>query len=723
MPLEELRTKIYALTAPRKVPQSKYVSRTFYVMISPSLDHIAYWFHQWFPLTESGLELLYPWITSDQASKEDVLLRTWQQSFDAKTINGLIVKGYRIVDTTNQLIFVADLSEQEAHERIQKVDQIFADLHKKQTGDSLPLFRTGIFLVRPDDRGNNLSNYDEVFAWAQGHLDRLFIVNMSNPRGAMYTDPTDLHFLIGHVLYVLTKGPIDAAIESRTDQYREWLKGNSPSNGWCTGFSGISVLVPIDQIMETILIGKAGELLQEALFQTPLDERVDARVLSFLNKSSLNSAEVFRKELAQNDRYPLLDPFAERQKVGGKTPSKWDLRNPEKFISLVDAIDAGLPGLASENGKIMLQIASKHFEEFRYQLLEEVNAIIAGEVGGFNVAESFLQKLREQIKKLLPKEVSPAQYSDVVPLTRRLAQDVQRGPRRESVSVRTIFLVFTSFLIGWTVLDSSLFTIGLAFLAALTGFIYWNAWTTRIERLVVSIWETLLGKWNSLLDHEETKVMFHKLPEYDATVNEVISQIKSAAERLKEIIDFSQENYLAPAPSGSAFWMYVLNRREDIVKYQKLIDVNLGDLTREYLVSRQPLELWQRLSPKGTSEWNEWEWKLIESAALHLLPHGTQVLELSVCQLLRENELQLDNILELIIRSAEPFLVLKPDEPKGSYAPTVEIQSEGCSDIRSRITKAIENNFRTVQIQDAKSIYRISFYCFSEGVNLESVLV
>jgi len=169
--------------------------------------------------------------------------------------------------------------------------------------------------------------------------------------------------------------------------------------------------------------------------------------------------------------------------------------------------------------------------------------------------------------------------------------------------------------------------------------------------------------------------------------------------------------------------MYVLNRREDIVKYQKLIDVNLGDLTREYLVSRQPLELWQRLSPKGTSEWNEWEWKLIESAALHLLPHGTQVLELSVCQLLRENELQLDNILELIIRSAEPFLVLKPDEPKGSYAPTVEIQSEGCSDIRSRITKAIENNFRTVQIQDAKSIYRISFYCFSEGVNLESVLV
>lgn len=691
-------------------------------MISPSLGHIADWFHQWFPLTESGLELLYPWIASDQASKEDVLLRTWQQSFDAKTINGLIVKGYRIVDTINQLIFVADLSEQEAHERIQKIDQFFADLHKKQTGDSLPLFRTGIFLVRPDDRGKNLSN-DEVFAWAQEHLDRLFIVNMANPRGAMYTDPTDLHFLIGHVLYVLTKGPIDATIESRTDQYREWLKGNSPSNGWCTGFSGISVLVPIDQIMETILIGKAGELLQEALFQTPSDEKADARVLSFLNKSSLNSADVFRKELAQNERFPLPNPFGERQKVGSKTPSKWDLRNPEKFISFVDTIDAGLPDLASENGKIMLQIASKHLEEFRYQLLEEVNAIISGEVGGLNVVESFLQKLREHIKKLIPKEPSPAQYSDVVPLTRRLAQDVQRGPRKESVSVRTIFLAFTSFLIGWTVIDSSLFATGFAFLAALTGFIYWNAWTTRIERLVVSIWETLLGKWNSLLDHEITKVMYQKLPEYFATIDEVVSQIESAAERLKEIIDFSQEKYLAPAPSGSAFWMYVVNRREEIVKYQKFINVNVGNLTREYLVSRQPLELWQRLSPKGTSEWNEWEWKLIQGAALHLLPHSTPVLDLSACQLLRENEQQFNNILELIIRSAEPFLVLKPDEPRGGYAPTIEIQSEGCDDIRSRITTAIEHNFRTVEVQSAKSIYRISFYCFSEGVNLESILV
>lgn len=723
MPLEELQTKIRSLTAPRKVPESKYVSRTFYVMISPSLDHLADWFRQWFPLAESGLELLYPWITSDQASKEDVFSHAWQLSFDAKTTNSLIVKGYRIVDTINQLIFVADLSEQEVQERIQKVDQFFANLHKNQTGDSLPLFRIGIFLVRPDDREKNLPNYDKVFAWARKHLDRLFIVNMANPRGVMYSDPTDLHFLIGHALYVLTQGPIDAATRSRTDEYREWIKRNSPSNGLCTGFSGISVLVPIDQIMETILIVKAGELLQEALFHTPSVEPVDARVLSFLNKSSLNSVEVFRKELAQNDRYPLPNPFAEGQKVSAKTPSKWDLRDPEKFISFVDALDAGLPDLASENGKIMLQIASKHLEEFRYQLLEEVNAIIVGEVGGLNVAESFLEKLREQIIKLTPRELPPAQYSDVVPLTRRLSQDVLRGPRKESVSVRTIFLVFTSFLVGWTILDSSLFAISFAFLAALAGFIYWNAWTTRIERLVVSIWETLLGKWNSLLGHEITKVMHQKLPEYVATVDEVISQIERAAERLKEVIDFSQEKYLAQVPSGSAFWIYVVNRREDIVKYQKLINVNLGDLKREYLVSRQPLELWQRLSPKGTSEWNEYEWRLIQGAALHLLPHSTPVLDLCACQLLRENEQQFNNILELIIRSAEPFLVLKSGEPRGQYSPTIEIQSEGCNDIRSRITTAIEHNFRTVEVQSAKSIYRISFYCFSECVSLDSILV
>lgn len=109
MPLKILREEILKKTASQKYPQSETVSRTFYVLTSPSMNHLKDWFHKWFPVPDEDLKKIYPWITIEASSDlpanlSEIISQSWLEAFSAGTANNLTSNGFRIMDTANQII-------------------------------------------------------------------------------------------------------------------------------------------------------------------------------------------------------------------------------------------------------------------------------------------------------------------------------------------------------------------------------------------------------------------------------------------------------------------------------------------------------------------------------------------------------------------------------------------------------------------------------------------
>lgn len=734
MALEILRREIFNETASLKFPRNEALARTFYLVLSPSMGHLREWFQKWFPTTDDSIKHIQPWVILDPLcdgeALEELISGICVDAFDIDVANTLTTRGYRVLDTATQVILIGDLTEDGFAEHMGKVYDSFKRIIERFTTYRVPVFFTGLFLVRNIEKGNNgkvtvknLSDLGPIVQWMQQSLNKVFLVDISNPCGAVVSKQTDLHFFLGQLLYILTKKPIEFSKANDSAGFGEWANRDCPSDGKCGGFSGISILSPIDQILETLLISKGGEVLEEAFFGGSHEETAKSYLISLLNKTNLNSVDVFKKMLLENKTCPLIKPLDNLD----ADKAKWDINRQEDFSAYIDSLDASLPSYAAENRRIMENLSQKLLDDFRYALLEHLNAAIINERGGLLVAERLLDELKKKIGAMIPEKTAAPSYPDITNLIRTLENRCKQGPRSESVAARTLVLAAAAAAGALSSqtrfgLPFIMFTL-LACVSAGGGVLYWYGSKSRVEALVTDIWDNLFQKWNKLMEKETGEIFESMLPRYIPIIDELSSRVRDASKRLREITAYFRNEFTANVPDSSAFWIYALSGREHIMKYITSLKADVVTTAIDFLRDEKPLELWNRTAAPGTHDPNEWEWSLGEGIGLKLLPLSQDILALSICRILRDSPDQIRNFSEVLRRSAEPFLNVKLGTQRCTVKASFEVPGAGCDDLQKVLEDSIRSDFGSIERKDAMTPYRISLFCFVENVEIESLKV
>lgn len=715
--LERLRTRIREKGLAVRSLRLQTVARSCVVILSSSLEPVREWFHYWFPLPPEpqGLRQVYAWVR-DPADLEGLL----QAAFDPQTEARLTLKGFRLLDTANQVFFLGDLTDETLDGRLSEAASRISNFN---------LFRTGIFVLHRIENGNLRKpiHTEACLEWArQQNLDRLFLVGAQSPRGNLLSRSEDLIALIGQLLYVLMYLPLWFADQPGGIQaFTEWMGRSRPAEGQCSTWTACSLVVPIDWLLTHILVRKGGQVLQRATLGDFSRDRLEISFDGLVTASSLTTRDTFRQALLQDPS--LVDPF---HPPGVPDPLAWDIRNPEAFLTAADALDAALPGYADRNAQVLESRADRLLENFRLSLLETVDEAVASCLGGLGMAQTLLHRLLDHIHDLISAPLTQSSYSDVQPLLQALRDEIQGGPRAESLASRSAILGALCLLGVLHLRDFWSLTLWGLLLIALLGMagalIAWHAWKHRVETLVLRVQRALWDKWQVLMLAKAERTIARILPAYQDAVDEVRRALRQTSERVHALVKWTAQ-FSVPLDGESAFWVYVLQTPQDVERYVERVSLDLDQAASDLLGRDSPLRLWKRAGLPATEKPNPWEQFLLEKAAEAVFSHMQELGRISVCEVI--NDMSADrrqDFCELVVRSTDPFLRLHPGCPWPDYKKAFLEVSSHCGDFRQLLRNRLQGQFpRDSNLQDRDlppESFRLSLFIIVDGINLQDVV-
>lgn len=738
MALERLKEEIFRKTAPLKNPSGTLVCRTWYVLLSPAVHHLRDWYQESFPILDEELRELNQWILVAEGAGADEVYQqvndSMIRSFNAETVNRLTANGYRIIDGTNQVLLVGDLTEDGPHYKLEQVCEGFAKAFSIFTGIQASNVFSGLFLLRTLKRQegkerfivSKTDSFEAVNTAMINRLNKAVLIDIANPY-MVISNPADLHSLQGQILYCLTRKPTDFAMHDNVGGFTEWVNRNALSEGKISGFSGVSLVVPIDYVVETLLVAKAGEVIRTAFLAPPSSESIARQQNNLLAVTHLKDSTVLKGMLFNNDRYPLNNPFASLTAEGDGAPSCWDPSQPKMFVDFCDLLDTSLPAVAAENRAAMEILGMKLVDEFRYTLQEQVNGILVHERSGIPSTIAFLEALKKHLAIISSESTPTPVYADVTGLVKDLGRKSEAAPRRSALAAR-VALVTAASLTGYVWNGMQFDAAGvtflmLALLAPCAGLFYWKGTQSILVRLVLDIWQRLRDKWQKLMDNAAAEVAAQLLPEYSRIVDELLTQVMAAQVRITEVLDYVSSEYVPEPPETNAFWIHALKGRSEVKKYESLLTVDLPKAADEYIAFEKPLAFWERFALPGAGSPNEWEWSLVEKASLRLFPHSEELFRLSVCRILRDFPAKRENFTEVLRRSATPFLRIKHGTYRDMARGVIEIHPDDCNDIKEQLKRDLTGDIPTIDWGDSSSPYRVSLFSFVDGVLFVNLVV
>lgn len=735
----ELRQQVSQLTADRNFPVPRQISRVFFVVVSSSLFPLKPWFQQWFPIRDDEIAQFYPWLLVPE--QEDVFRKEAEaavgRAFSADRANTITLRGISILDSINQVLVVADLCDRDISHKMARTCKIIDNVLQRFIDPRSPVYWTGIFLLRrppsqvagnekkTEDAGEKISGLpssgkeiiDQILQEAPWSLfHRVFFLDISNPQGTFLSEEKDQRCLAGHLLYFLITYPMSAELPH---QFAEWLLRNNADEGFVSGFSAFSLVVPIDQILETIAIFKGTEVMKESLLTERSPDRHLLYLSDFLQKNSMLQLEEVKKAVSEDSSFPLRDPT-------DSLPDFSTMRS-EDYLETVNAIDGSLPGTAKDHAEAMEKIGERLLINWKESLEDHLETMATHELGGLLMAKKFLQSLQTHIEKILPPKVEPPQYSDPGGCILTLWRLLDRGPRKEAIYGRALTLALVSEVavasFPLSLLTKVLLLVGLPALSlALAFFVSYSA-RQEIQNQILTLVRLLREKWKALIEAERLKVAERCLKDLLERVKKLQKEVESALKRVEELVDYFQNRYLPPFPEEFAFWKYVVKEREELLQFQDLCRADISTVAGDYLEKDRPLLLWHRLSPPTTSEPNPLEQSLVEKAAIRVLPDCADILNLHILSFLQTGNRQIDGYKMAMIRGAQPFLNLHPGSRSPELNAALEVESGDDRPFIEQLMRALSAHFHTIQQVSARSPYRLSFFGFLEGAKTDDVLL
>lgn len=720
--LSNLRGSISTLLSPKMCVGERSASRTLVALAGESLGPVRDRFSNCFASFNPGVEVLYPWIdlSNNEAADSKSVVASIRSAFDAKRVAAIIEKGIKVLPAMDQIILVGDLCESDSLERIACGCKVLSSAYREFDKNLQP-FMTGIFVSRraggfENPQGERFQERFEDTVLKSGVFERVFLIDAMNSANSLLSDPLDQFDLLAHLIYFLEVYPQGPSVSS--DGFSNWLKGGDTREGYVSGFSAMSVSLPIDRILELVAVQKGASVMRHSFLSEPLPTRFQLYKDRFLQRGFLVDLNDVSKILYDAPEVPKRNPISE--------VPEYLVSQYKDYLETVSAVDASLPGVAAEIGARMEMVAKKKIVETSLLLDEFLESIISTENGGLLIAKEFLKKLVEHIEGIVPKEVPKSVYSDTTFSINKMKDLIESGPRMEALYGRGVASGIAAGVAAASLPLTAEFGLALTVLASGSGVglakIVAMSFEERCNKCLVEMNLSLEKKWNSLLATEKIRVGKIYLDGVLPKIVEAQKSVDDAIARIEEIVEFFIKKYSPPALDEATFWRYVVKSREEFLAFLPKCLVREDLVAREYLKDDKPLELWRRLtSPGSAAEPSEWEWAVLEKAAQRVLPSCVPLVNTHILSCLDENEKKVGSVCDGIKANAVPFIRLKPERSSNPQTNAwLETEQTDRSEGLARIRLTLEESFPLSKM-DERSPYRLSFFSFSDGIKLPDV--
>lgn len=715
----ELRQKIHQCTAEKTFSHPKKVSRTFFLLVSSGMFGVKDVVEEFFPIPEE-ISPYYPWILIEQKrGMQSEVEACVKGAFEAKRMEQITLKGFSIFDSVNQIIVIADLCEENICEKIVNGCKSIKDEIEKIIAPNLLVYWTAIFTCRrPQGQGgvavsdvlNKICGRESLPSF-----HRIFLIDISNPQGVLISDPKDQNCLIGHLLYFLSTYPLTT---ESTDQFHDWLV-KTEEEGLVSGFSAFSLILPVNQILEAVALFKGAQVMKESLLTEQALTYCSFYLNNFLQKNHLLEIEEVKKNVSEIGGFSLKDPLSH-------LPDFFTM-SPEDYIETMNALDASLPRISNENEETMWKIGEKRFQEWKESLEDHLETMIGQEMGGIKLAKKFLLELEKHLEGLLAHKVELPQYDDPAPCISTIQQLNERGPRREALYGRAFTLAVASsagvFSFPIALAGRIALMVGLPLLAfGLTAFAS-HVNRQRLENQIMNLERLLRGKWRILSDTGKRKVAKKLLEDFFKIVKQLQVEVDGALSRITELFRYYQDEYIPVFPEDFAFRKFIIREREELLRYANLSKTNLVRVATDYIERDRPLNLWRRLEPPGASLPNEWEQRMMEMAAIRILPDCGDIVNLRLIFILQEDQEKYERYKTLIIRGVQPFLVLRAGTSSGELNAVLETEPQENHPVVRTLMNNLSGYFQNIRQFGLSPFYRLSVFGFRDGLKIDDVLL
>lgn len=691
---------------------AKSAARTLIFIASPSLVHLEDWFRYWFPVRDPDVSFLYPWIRweEDEAVLQDKATRAIAGAYDGNRIQRIAEKTISVIESLDQVLMIVDMDDPEAFKRVSIGRKVLMEAFDK-VAPGITIMWIGIFLQRQNvGQLPPASHGSPPF----GQFDKIFYLDSANMKH-FSLEERDQGCLAGHLLYFLSTYPFKVPNPS---QYREWLTRGDAGGGDVTGFSALSLVLPMDAVIETVAVVKGAEILRESLLKEKLPDRHKSYLENFLQKNFMVIYDEVRRAVSIDPAERLRDPV-------GTLPD-FDSMRPEEYLEAMDLVDASLPGAALENGVVMERIVLRRLQECKESLVVHLETMVTDEPGGLPMAQKFLDELRERVASMIPKDIPPPIYGDPSIHMNALRNYLAKSPRREALYGRGAAMAAVSgtaaaFLPVAGVEKAILASVLPVMSFGIVGFAS-HASREQLRRHINHLHSVLRGKWNVLDEHEKAKAAKVFLEKFLQVLDEAKAEIVDSAVRVEEIARYFSETYSAPFPEELALWRYVVRDRMELLAFQQFCLMDVIRTASDYLKQDHPLFLWRRLSPKGSPSFNPWEIEIVEKAAIRALPGCNGILKKSILQCIDLSGEKFRGYM-LSVRSVAPvFLLLKPgSKDLGDWA-VLESVGEDSNPVIGKVVEALKEQFPRAERLQASDRYRVTFFGFQEGISPRDLL-
>lgn len=712
----------------RKFPLPQKTSRTFFFLVSPGMQGVKERFQEFFPVP-AELSQLYPWLLMQEEEAFRIEAEeSVKQAFAAKRMEEITMRGFSILDSINQVIVIADLCDLDIYYRIAGGCKIIKETIHKIIDPRTPVYWTAIFtLRRPEsletvkDETTEVQSTDSNIVKQisrepfQSLFHRTFLLDISNPLGTLISDPKDQDCLIGHLLYFLTTYPI---IAESSDKYADWLV-RTAEEGCVSGFSAFSLVLPADQILETVALSKGAEVMKESLFTGSSIHHYSFYLNNFLQKNFLLELGEVKKTVSEDSDFPLKEPVSH-------LPDFLTMR-PEDYLETMNTLDASLPNIAKDNEVIMEKIGEKRLKEWKESLENHLEAMITQETGGLLLARKFLQELLNHLEKLTSDQVAPPQYNDPGPCISVIRRLVQYGPRKEGIYGRALVLAVvmdvgvSSFTLAPWMKVPLLILLPLSILALAAFVSYYNR--QEFENQILKLERLLREKWRILIDTGKRKAAKKLLEEFINIVKQLDKEVEAALNRVTELVHYFQTEYIPSFPEEFAFRKFVVRDRDELLHYKDLCKANVSRVAIDYIERDRPLHLWRRLSSHGASQPNEWEQHIMEMAAIRLLPDCGDIVNLHILSSLQAGQEKFERYKMAIVRGIQPFLTIRPGASPPELNGKLETEPKGSHPVVEKLINALSGYFQNIEQIETRAPYRLSFFGFLEGAKIDDIFL
>jgi hypothetical protein len=718
--LSGLREKIRAETLAFRPPPRQIV-RTFYLICARSFSAVRDWYSARFPVTKDELAVLQQWV--DCTSRDPVALNTAvDTAFAALPTHKLPLERVQLLEGLTHVVVLTDAGTEGISQAVVASRMMQDALRARVPSAEIAFCWTGVFLATPGVGRNNIPRPALAKFAKDFDVDRVFLIDSSNPRGALMTRDEDTNALVGQLLWMLCS---TSATMEPPSRFAEWLRQSNAAQGFVSGFGALSLSLPVEQIVEAVAVHKSADVMRHALLSEGSEERASANLHAYAQATSLLTFASVAKTVCEDPELPL-------EEVHVRLP-EFDASQADEYFDKVGEIDAEIGKKLKVNTKLITRIEARRLAAWCERLDEVVDAILAADPGCISTAELFLVKLSKHLAETVPERVQLDHYIEPGEAADGLRSVLVNTPRREAVYARGLVCGFLADVVLWHfdlflpfrwILLAVPVALGLGWAAIKT-----YRHESLLEAAVDRVRQALEDKWRVLMDYQRREAARRALRSFVSQVTQTLLDIRALRSRVEELAEYAADRHTPEIPYEAASWLYVLRERSEMFEYASLCKPLIGPVAEQYLRHDRPLFPWRRHAPnrvEGDEEIrmpNEWEWTIIEKAATRVLPACQDIVRQHVLRYLTTHDDRINDYVRAFVRAAQPFLNVNPlRRAATSQVAELEVETEDRFPIVRRLLSEVEKNFPGLVRVEQHSPYRLTLFARLESIHIEDVL-